>query len=196
MESEKMDIFKDKEILEYYGIYEKRELTQKEEKKYQKLKKEIEKLIEEPIERMSLMGENAWGKPKSKDEEPEEDIIFIALDKRFKDLDREHELLTKYSEENNIGFVITSLCRYEKRKKILTEREYLIENYGIKIYDSEKEPSINESIAETQYAFASKQLKQFRRYMGYNLPLMESLVRLYILKLGAPVNKYESNFQV
>ena len=115
-----MDIFKDKEILEYFGIYGKRELSQKEEEKYQKIRKQIEKIIEEPIEKMYLIEENAWGNPNS--EEEYEDVIFIAVDKRFKDLNRAQHSLIKFFDENNMGFVLTSLCRYEKEENINRER--------------------------------------------------------------------------
>lgn len=98
-----LELLKEKDILEYYGIYEKRELTDKEKNKYLKIKKEIQNLIQTPIEIMYLIEENAWGKVKS-----EEDVIYISLDKRIKDLKNEKKILKKYFEEKNICFLLTS----------------------------------------------------------------------------------------
>lgn len=182
-----IDLLKEKDILEYYGIYKKRELTDKEKNKYLKIKKEIQNLIQTPIERMYLVGENAWGKAKNKT-----DIIYIAFDKRIKDLNNEEEILEKYSEEKNINFLLTSICSYEKRKNIPTEQEYLIVRYGIELYNSGKEPTINENLKETEYAAAMFNANRFKSYIG--IP-MESLVRIYILKLGMPVNKRKANFE-
>lgn len=147
--------------------------------------------MEVPIEKMFLIGENAWGKTRN----DEMEILFIVIDKRFKDLEREEKILAEYSDANNISFILTSLCRYEKRKKLTTEKEYFVENFGIKIYDSEKQPSINEGIAETEYASAMKGFKSFRRYISSPAILMEDLLRIYILKLGEPVNKHKSDFK-
>ena len=182
-----LELLKEKDILEYYGIYEKRELTDKEKNKYLKIKKEIQNLIQTPIEIMYLIEENAWGKVKS-----EEDVIYISLDKRIKDLKNEKKILKKYFEEKNICFLLTSLCSYEKRKDIPTEQEYFITRYGIEIYNSGKDPSINENLKETEYAAAMFNFNRFRTYIGSS---MKSLVRIYILKLGMPINKRKANFE-
>lgn len=185
-----MGILENKEILEYYGIYQKRELTDKEKNKYLKLKEEIEKSIETPIEKMYLVGQNAWGN--LQDNKKSKDTIYIVLDKRFKDLEKEEQLLQKYSDEKNIGFLLTSLCWHEKRKNIPTEQEYFIVRYGIEIYNSGKEPSTNETIKGTQYAVMMSNLKSLKPYIGTP---MESLVPIYILKLGMPINKRKSDFE-
>lgn len=185
-----MEILENKEILEYYGIYQKRELTDKEKDKYLKLKEEIEKSIETPIEKMYLVGQNAWGN--LQDNKKSKDTIYIVLDKRFKDLEKEEQLLQKYSDEKNIGFLLTSLCWHEKRKNIPTEQEYFIVRYGIEIYNSGKEPSTNETIKGTQYAVMMSNLKSLKPYIGTP---MESLVPIYILKLGMPINKRKSDFE-
>lgn len=185
-----MEILENKEILEYYGIYQKRELTDKEKNKYLKLKEEIEKSIETPIEKMYLVGQNAWGN--LQDNKKSKDTIYIVLDKRFKDLEKEEQLLQKYSDEKNIGFLLTSLCWHEKRKNIPTEQEYFIVRYGIEIYNSGKEPSTNETIKGTQYAVMMSNLKSLKPYIGTP---MESLVPIYILKLGMPINKRKSDFE-
>lgn len=184
---ENKEILEDKEILQYYGIYQKRDLTDKEKNKYLKLKKEIQKLIETPIEKMYLVGENAWGKNTNK-----KDIIYIALDKRFKDLEKEKQLLQQYSDEKNIAFLLTSLCWHEKRKDIPTEQEYFIVRYGIEIYNSGKEPSINETIKNTEYAVMMSYLNSMKPYI--ETP-MEALVQIYILKLGMPINKRRADFE-
>lgn len=75
-----MKVLENKEILEYYGIYQKRELTDKEKDKYLKLKEKIEKLIETSIEKMYLVGQNAWG---SLQDNKSKDMIYIVLDKRL-----------------------------------------------------------------------------------------------------------------
>ena len=182
-----LELLKEKDILEYYGIYEKRELTDKEKNKYLKIKKEIQNLIQTPIERMYIVGENAWGKVRN-----EEDIIYIALDKRIKDLNNKEKILKKYFKEKHIFFLLTSLCSYEKRKDIPTEQEYFIARYGIEIYNSGKDPSINENLKETEYAAAMLNFNRFRTYIGSS---MKSLVRIYILKLGMPINKRKANFE-
>lgn len=185
-----MEILENKEILEYYGIYQKRELTDKEKNKYLKLKEEIQKSIETPIEKMYLVGQNAWGN--LQDNKKSKDTIYIVLDKRFKDLEKEEQLLQKYSDEKNIRFLLTSLCWHEKRKNIPTEQEYFIVRYGIEIYNSGKEPSTNETIKGTQYAVMMSNLKSLKPYIGTP---MESLVPIYILKLGMPINKRKSDFE-
>lgn len=179
--SEITELLEEKEILEYYGIYQKRELTDKEKNKYLKIQKEIQKQTKTPIEKMYLIGENAWGKTHDG-----KDIIYIAFDKRKKDLDSEERILQKYADEKNIGFILTSLCSYERRKNMPTEKEYLIVRHGIELYNSEKDTSINESLKGTEYAIEMFNANSLKSYI--RLPL-EALIRIYILKLGMPINK-------
>lgn len=75
-----MKVLENKEILEYYGIYQKRELTDKEKDKYLKIKEKIEKSIETSIEKMYLVGQNAWG---NLQDNKSKDMIYIVLDKRL-----------------------------------------------------------------------------------------------------------------
>lgn len=125
-----------KEILKEYGIYETRKLKENEEAMLLKIKKEIEKIINIPVERVYIINEAAWGK------EPEKAqySICVLVDKRLKDLKEKRELLIPYAEKRKIEILFWTLCQFEKRKNVPTEEEYYISRYGIKVYDSGKKP--------------------------------------------------------
>ena len=169
------------EILEKYGIHQTRTITREEETKILKIKKEIEKLVHIPVERIYAINDFAWGK------EPEKAkcSICILVDKRLKDLDAVREILVEYIKKQNIEMIFWTLCQFEKRKNAPTEEEYYIDKYGIKIYDSEKKPQINENIKVTEYAMQMEIYRTVKSYIDDNPDyLMENLVRIYTLKIG------------
>lgn len=170
-----------KEILEKYGIYKTRKLEPKEKDKLLRMKKEIEKLINIPIEKFYLVDDCAWGK----EAEKEKYTICILVDRRFKDLDESRKLLEEYCDKKDIEIIYWTLCQFEKRKNAPTEKDYYIYRYGIKVYDSEKNPEINENIKETEYAAQNMIYKSVGRYINSNPDFaMINLSRIYTLKIG------------
>lgn len=171
-----------KEILEKYGIYKTRKVEETEKEKLLKIKKEIEKIIEIPIERLYLINESAWGK----EAKNAQYSICVLVDKRYKDLDEKRELLVEYCEKKKIVIYFWSLCQFEKRKDTPTEHDYYIDKYGIKIYDSGKETEINEKVETTEYAANMGYYRMMRTYIQGGNPdyLMADLVRIYTLKIG------------
>lgn len=173
-----------KKILEMYGIYGTRKLKVGEQEKLQKIKKQIEKLIYMKVERLYVVNESAWGKEPDK----ERYTICILIDKRVKDLEKIQETLANYAKKENIEIILWTLCQFEKRKNVPTEDDYYIERYGIKVYDSEKQPDINENVQTTEYAAHMNNYKSVRSYIQDNPDfLMMELVRIYILKIGYAV---------
>lgn len=139
---------------------------------------------------MYLIGKNAWG------QEDSQDIFYIAFDKRFKNLEPQSEILKKYADQNNVSFAFSTVCRYEKLKDVPTEDEYFIKRYGIKIFDSQKPSSINESIIATQYAVVKDIFRTQREYyIDRSDMFMHALLRIYLLKIGLPINKHHSDFE-
>lgn len=170
-----------KEILEKYGIYETRNLKKNEEIKLLKIKKEIENVINTPIERLYIIDEAAWGK----DAENAPYTICILIDKRCKYLDSMRETLIKYCVSHKIRVLFWTLCQFEKRKNVPTEKDYYIERYGIKVYDSGNNPNVNENVKCTEYAATMSNYKTIRKY-ALKTPdyMMTNLARIYTLKIG------------
>lgn len=171
------------EILKEYGIYKTRKLKENEEESLLKIKKEIEKIIKIPIERLYIINGAAWGKEPKK----EQYSICILVDKRLKDIEEERNLLKTYAVDKKIEILFWTLCQFEKRKNVPTEEEYYINRYGIKVYDSRKIPEINENVT-SEYAAHMNYCRQFRSYIHYNPDYwMGELIRVYTLKIGYAV---------
>lgn len=169
------------EILKRYGIYQKRQLKENEKRQLLKVKQEIEKIIQIPVEKLYLIEESAWGK------EPEKSVytICVLIDKRSKDLKEKEDLLDFYAENRKIRIALRALCQFEKRKSIPTEKDYYIYQYGIKIYDSGKNSEINEILGATQYGAYMEYTRQFQNFLHYNVDYwMNEMVRVYTLKMG------------
>lgn len=167
-------------ILNEYGIYKTRGLKENEKEKLLKIKKEIEKIIQIPVERLYIIDSSVWGK------EPEKGQygICVLVDKRLKEMQQPKELLAKYAINKKLKILFWTLCQFEKRKNVPTEEEYYISRYGIKVYDSWKMPQINESVT-TEYGKYMGYWRQFRSYISSNTDYwMSELVRLYTLKIG------------
>lgn len=133
-----MDKRIDKKVLEYLGIYRTKEPTQEKIDLAFKVKKELTKLTKFNIEKIYIMDEYAWGE---KDDEP---AFCFLIDARVKDLKESFLLVKEYAYKNNINILWWSMCQFEKRKNNPTELDYYIENYGNKIYDTEKLVDVNE----------------------------------------------------
>lgn len=169
------------EILKQYGIYQKRQLKENEKRQLLKIKQEIEKIIQIPVEKLYLIEESAWGK------EPEKSVytICVLIDKRSKDLKEKEDLLDFYAENRKIRIALRALCQFEKRKSIPTEKDYYIYQYGIKVYDSGKNSEINEILGATQYGAYMEYTRQFQNFLHYNVDYwMNEMVRVYTLKMG------------
>lgn len=136
------------QILEAYGIYKTRNLENKEKENLLKIKKEIEKVINIAVERLYVINESAWGK----ELENAQLNICVLVDKRYKDIKEAREKLVKYAEEKDIAIMFWTLCQFEIRKNMTTEKDYYIERYGIKVYDSGKKTEINENLQVSRYA--------------------------------------------
>lgn len=171
------------EILREYGIYKTRELKENEEKALLKTKKEIEKMIKIPVERLYIINGAAWGK----EPEKEQYSICILVDKRLKDIHEQRRLLKEYAIDKKVEILFWTLCQFEKRKDVPTEEEYYISRYGIKVYDSGKITEINENVT-SKYAVHMSNFRQLRSYIDSNPDYwMVELIRIYTLKIGYAV---------
>lgn len=176
-------------ILKEYGIYKTRELKENEKEKLLEIKKEIDKVIQIPVERLYIINGSAWGK----EPEKEQYTICVLVDKRLKDMEQPKELLAKYAIDKKLRILFWTLCQFEKRKNAPTEEEYYISRYGIKVYDSGKLPEINENVT-TEYGIHMEYWRQFRSYIYSNPDYwMSELIRIYTLKIGYAVIGREAN---
>lgn len=177
----------DKEVLEYMGIYKTKEATKEKIELGLKVKDEIEELTGLKIERVYLMDEYAWGKD---DSTPS--FCFLS-DVRVRDVDNAFYNVKEYAWKANINILVWSMCQFERRKNNPTELDYYIENYGTKIYDTEKLINIDEKVKSTRYA---SKMNEYRKYFKYeeNNPkaIIKDLLEIYALKIDYPINKRQN----
>lgn len=174
----------DKEVLEYMEIYKTKEATKEKIELGLKVKDEIEELTGLKIERVYLMDEYAWGKD---DSTPS--FCFLS-DVRVRDVDNVFNDIKEYAFKNNMNILVWSMCQFEKRKNNPIELDYYIENYGTKIYDTEKLIDMDEKVKSTRYA---SKMNEYRKYFKYeeNNPkaIIKDLLEIYALKIDYPINK-------
>lgn len=182
-----MDQRIDKEVLEYMGIYKTKEATKEKAELGLKTKDEIEKITGLKIERVYFMDEYAWGKD---DSTPS--FCFLS-DVRVRDVDNAFYNVKEYAWKANINILVWSMCQFERRKNNPTELDYYIENYGTKIYDTEKLINIDEKVKSTRYA---SKMNEYRKYFKYeeNNPkaIIKDLLEIYALKIDYPINKRQN----
>lgn len=83
-----------------------------------------------------------------------------------------------------------SMCQFEKRKNNPTELDYYIENYGVKIYDTEKIAEIDERVKATEYASKMDLYRWYYKFEKNNpKALLKSLLEIYALKIDYPINE-------
>ncbi len=179
-----MDKRIDKKVLEYMEIYETKKITDEKIKLALKTKEELSKLTGLQVEKIYVFSEYAWGKS---DEMPA--FCFLS-DVRIRDLNEKLIDISEYAAKNNMEILFWSMCQFEKRKNNPTELDYYIENYGVKIYDTEKIAEIDERVKATEYA---SQMDLYRWYYKFqkNNPksLLKSLLQIYALKIDYPINE-------
>lgn len=178
-----MDQRIDKEVLEYMGIYKTKEATKEKAELGLKTKDEIEKITGLKIERVYLMDEYAWGKD---DSTPS--FCFLS-DVRVRDVDNVFNNVKEYAWKANMNILVWSMCQFEKRKNNPTELDYYIENYGTKIYDTEKLIDIDEKVKSTRYASKVNTYKKYFKYEENNpKAIIKDLLEIYALKIDYPIN--------
>ncbi len=179
-----MDKRIDKNVLEYMEIYETKKITDEKIKLALKTKEELSKLTGLQVEKIYIFSEYAWGKS---DETPA--FCFLS-DVRIRDINEKLIDIGEYAAKNNMEILFWSMCQFEKRKNNPTELDYYIENYGVKIYDTEKIAEIDERVKATEYA---SQMDLYRWYYKFqkNNPksLLKSLLQIYALKIDYPINE-------
>ncbi len=179
-----MDKRIDKKVLEYMEIYETQKITDEKIKLALKTKEELSKLTGLQVEKIYIFSEYAWGKS---DETPA--FCFLS-DVRIRDINEKLIDIGEYAAKNNMEILFWSMCQFEKRKNNPTELDYYIENYGVKIYDTEKIAEIDERVKATEYA---SQMDLYRWYYKFqkNNPksLLKSLLQIYALKIDYPINE-------
>ncbi len=179
-----MDERIDKEVLEYMGIYKTKKPTEEKIKLGLKLKDEIYKLTKLKIERIYIMQDYAWGK---NDDNP---AYCFLTDVRIREIDENMMVLRNYAFKVNANILVWPMCQFEKRKNNPIEMDYYINNYGIKIYDTEKEVDIDERVKTTEYASKNDIYKFYYRYTKNNAEvLLGDLLRIYALKINYPANE-------
>lgn len=186
----------DEKILKYCGIYKKVNITNKQKQKILDMKKDLEKLTGMKIEKVFVYGKGYWGKDASVDKAIK-NICFL-VDERLSSIDKVGKVLDEYvTQKNESSILFWSLCQFEKRKNIQEEAEYYISRYGELIYDSNKEPEIDERIQTTIYAARNNYFKFVKRYISSdrNGILMYRLLEIYLLKIGYYVEENELNLE-
>lgn len=182
-----MDQRIDKEELEYMGIYKTKEATKEKAELGLKTKDEIEKITGLKIERVYIIDEYAWGEDESRPS-----FCFLS-DVRVRDVDNVFNNVKEYAWKANMNILVWSICQFEKRKNNPTEFDYYIENYGTKIYDTEKLIDIDEKVKSTRYA---SKMNEYRKYFKYeeNNPkaIIKDLLEIYALKINYPINKRQN----
>lgn len=182
-----MDQRIDKKVLEYMGIYKTKEATKEKVELGLKTKDEIEEITGLKIERVYLMDEYVWGKD---DSTPS--FCFLS-DVRVRDVKHVFRKTKEYAWKANMNILVWSICQFEKRKNNPTEFDYYIENYGTKIYDTEKLVDINERVKVTQYASKRDNFRFIYEYEKDNPEaLMKDLLEIYALKIDYPMNMDQS----
>lgn len=178
-----MDKRIDKEVLEYMEIYKTKKVTEEKIKLAQKTKEELSKLTGLKVEKIYVFSEYAWGKS---DETPA--FCFLS-DVRIRDLNEKLIDISEYAGRNNMEILFWSMCQFEKRKNNPTELDYYIENYGVKIYDTEKIAEIDERVKATEYASKMDLYRWYYKFQKNNpKSLLRSLLEIYALKIDYPVN--------
>lgn len=174
----------DKTVLEYMEIYKTKEATEEKINLAFKTKKDISKLTGLNIERIYIIDEYAWGKS---DELPA--FCFLS-DVRIRDIDKQFRKIEEYALKNNINILVWSMCQFEKRKNNPTEMDYYIENYGVKIYDTEKTIDIDERVKTTVYASRMELYRYYYKFSKNNPEvIMKDLLEIYALKIDYPINE-------
>lgn len=129
------------------------------------------------------MDEYAWGKD---DSTPS--FCFLS-DVRVREVKYAFRNIKEYAWKTNMNILVWSMCQFEKRKNNPTELDYYIENYGTKIYDTEKLIEIDEKVKSTRY---SSKMNTYKKYFKYeeNNPeaIIKDLLEIYALKIDYPVN--------
>lgn len=173
----------DKKVLEYMEIYKTKKITDKKIKLGLKVKDDLTKLTGIEIERVYAFDKYVWGK---NDDTPS--FCFLS-DVRIKDIDKVFRDVETYARKNNISILFWSVCQFEKRKNNPTELDYYIENYGSKIYDSEKIRDIDERVKTTVYAATRESYEWYYQYAENNHEwALQDLLKIYALKIDYPVN--------
>lgn len=174
----------DKKVLEYMEIYKTKIASDEKIKLGLKIKDEITKLTKLKIERVYIMDEYAWGKS---DDVPA--FCFLS-DVRIRDINEKFRDIEEYALKNNIRILVWSMCQFEKRKNNPTELDYYIENYGIKIYDTEKLVDIDERVKTTVYASKMNLYRYYYKFEKNNpKAIMKDLLEIYALKIDYPINE-------
>lgn len=173
----------DETLLKYCGIYQRPEISEKQKKEVLKKKRELEKRTGMKIERVYVYGESYWGE-KANSETYIKQLCFL-VDERLKSIDEIWAAVHEYGRElYDTTILFWSLCQFEKRRQSMAELDYYIFNYGVLVYDSQKQPDIDENIHATQYAGAVQALNATRRYLSLSHILMEHIIAVYLLKIG------------
>lgn len=164
-------------------IGETRKPTEEKIKLGLKVKDDIIKLTNLNIEKVYIFDEYIWG------EDDDTPAFCLLADVRIRDIDESFQLVEEYSNENNIKILVWTMCQFEKRKSNPTELDYYIENYGVKIYDTEKIIDIDENVKSTEYAAKMDDYRYLYRYKKNNPSvLIKSLLEIYVLKINYPIN--------
>lgn len=180
----------DKKVLEYMEIYKTKKITDEKIKLGLKVKDELTKLTGLEIERVYAFDKYVWGK---NDENKDTPSFCFLCDVRIRDIDKKFKIVEEYAHKNNISILFWTICQFDKRKNNPTELDYYIENYGVKIYDSEKIRDIDERVKVTTYAATRETYEWYYQYAGNNREWsLEDLLKLYALKIDYPVNDKQS----
>ena len=173
----------DEKILNFCGIYQKPEITEKKMKKIFKQKKELEELTGMRIEKIYVFGEKYWGKNTDIDRA----AVCFLVDERIQRLNEvEYEVKEYTALKNENSILFWSLCQFQKRSLSTAEWDYYIANYGLLVYDTGKDIDIDERVGTTVYAASMDFLRKYRRYYYRNQDdcLMHLLMKIYIEKIG------------
>lgn len=173
----------DDKILRYCGIYETKELTEKEKRQILAMKKELEQKTGLVIQKIYAYGKGVWGKKEEEDHLRE--ICFLVDERRIL-LDETTHIVEEYTIEKNISNILfLTLCQFEKRKQSIGEKDYYIAHYGVLVYDSKRDCEVDERIGVTEYESNMTYYRNWGKYSKINSRIwMSKLIQLYISKIG------------
>lgn len=173
----------DEKLLNYCGIYKRPELSERQKKEVLNKKRELEKRTGMKIEKVYAYGKKYWGKDATQETFTKQ--LCFLVDERLKSIDEIWPAVDQYGIElYDTSILFWSLCQFEKRKQSIAELDYYISNYGALIYDSKKEPDIDENIQSTEYAGIVREVKATKKYLNLSHIAMENLIVIYLLKIG------------
>ncbi len=185
MKQEKEQEIIPESVLAYYGIYpnERRRLPAKVKEECKKIVEHISNQI--AVEQIYLYGPILY---KNKGRKAKYNIFFV-VDTYLLNLDYLYNVCKKLQssyprKDIDISFKATTLAAFEKRNQLVTEEEYYIKKYGMKIFDTGKELKILPKYVPLKYQLLMEHYRYAKIHLNYIDEIVPILIKIYIQKKG------------